>query len=132
MVHRIIPHIPIKVPSAIKPDRILIQPASDRWIIVPRSKSQKPCVLIIKPAGKAKGLKAGIGIRKNIPPGIISDLLGHGAVLGIDHINRASHMVMHNAIGDATLDDDIRAVKSCSIDKKSPDAAVRIKLGGRP
>src|SRR5437660_54966 len=77
-INRIPNHISIEVRrTADESDRVLGNPAPDRWVVVSISEPNELCVRIEQPAPEPEGLEAGIRISHDVAPLVIIDLLGH-------------------------------------------------------
>ena len=84
---------------------------------------------VVEPAGKAKGLKAWVGVLGDVPKFIIVDALGDIAGLGVDDESRGTEVVGDNTVGDAVLDQVIGDIEPCAVDEAGFEVALAIEFG---
>jgi hypothetical protein len=84
---------------------------------------------VVQAAGEAEGLEAGVGVLDDVAPGVVVQLLHHGAVGGVDDEPWAAQVVGDDAVGLAAFDYVRRDVAFVGVDESCHYLVAAVQFG---
>src|SRR5438552_2496098 len=117
-VYWVVRYVFVKVGVASsKANRIFGNPASHAGIVISHTKPYQSCVLIVKAAGEAKRLEAGVGVGGDIAELVVVHTLSDCSLGSVDDEAWTSEMITDDAVCDAAFDHVIRCIRLRAVNK---------------